>query len=152
MTATNHALAGAVIALVVKQPWLALPLALASHFALDSLPHFGNHPKFALTSRSFLFLLAADAGAALAILLSLGLLLPGYWLVPVAGAILAMSPDLLWFPNYVRGVTGRRQKKVDPFTRWHSSIQHYELPWGWYVELAWFLGFMPLLFWLMFRL
>lgn len=152
MTATNHALTGAVIALAIKQPWLALPLAVGSHFAMDALPHFGNHPRFALDSRSFLFLLAADAGAAFAVLLSLVVLLPGYWLMPVAAAMLAMSPDLLWFPNYVRGVNGRKQKKLDPITRWHSSIQRYELPWGWYVELVWFFCFLPLLFWLMFNL
>ena len=41
MTATNHALSGALIGLAVMQPILALPLAFVSHFMLDAVPHFG---------------------------------------------------------------------------------------------------------------
>ena len=34
---------GAVIAFTVKKPLLALPLAVLSHFVLDSIPHFGDN-------------------------------------------------------------------------------------------------------------
>ncbi|MFZ1324307.1 MAG: hypothetical protein WAQ57_04090 [Candidatus Saccharimonadales bacterium] len=44
MHTVNHAAAGAGIALAVRQPLLALPLALASHFVLDALPHYGKKP------------------------------------------------------------------------------------------------------------
>lgn len=40
MLLTPHTLAGLVIAYEVKDPLLALPLALASHFALDLIPHW----------------------------------------------------------------------------------------------------------------
>src|SRR5690242_2115662 len=50
MTATNHALSGAVIALAVKNPVLAIPLAFVSHFVLDLLPHY-NPPG--LTRETF---------------------------------------------------------------------------------------------------
>src|SRR5580704_14447947 len=41
MTTANHILVGSTIAVAIKQPLLALPLAFVSHFVLDSLPHFG---------------------------------------------------------------------------------------------------------------
>jgi hypothetical protein len=33
--------AGAIIALAISQPLIALPLAFVSHFVLDALPHYG---------------------------------------------------------------------------------------------------------------
>lgn len=46
MIATNHALTGAAIAVVIKQPILAIPLAFVSHFICDAIPHFGVDLKF----------------------------------------------------------------------------------------------------------
>lgn len=152
MTASNHAVTGAVIAMAVHQPLLALPLAVVSHFALDAAPHFGNHPKMAQSSRAFLFMLAVDAGIASSILLTLVVLMPGYWLLPVAGALLSMAPDLMWFPNFLRVTGGRKLKKPDAITRWHKSIQRYERPWGIYVEAIWFSVMLPVMFALMVRL
>jgi len=40
MTATGHALIGTVIAAKIGNPALAAPIALASHFAADALPHW----------------------------------------------------------------------------------------------------------------
>ena len=40
MLATPHTLMGILIATKVTNPWLALPLALLSHFALDLIPHW----------------------------------------------------------------------------------------------------------------
>ena len=42
MTATNHILTGATIALAVNHPAVAIPLAFVSHFAWDAIPHFGD--------------------------------------------------------------------------------------------------------------
>jgi hypothetical protein len=42
MTATNHAVTGAVIGLLVGGPLIALPAAFLSHFVCDALPHSGN--------------------------------------------------------------------------------------------------------------
>lgn len=146
MTATNHALTGAVLALVVKEPAAVIPIAIASHFVLDSLPHLGGIPT---NTRRFLFILAADAGTACAILLTLIVLLPSAWLIPVFGAVLAMAPDLMWFPNFIREATGRKLKKTDGITKWHKAIQRYERPWGIAFELVWFAVLIPVLFRLM---
>lgn len=40
MTATAHAIVGTVIAAKIGNPALAIPLALASHVALDMIPHW----------------------------------------------------------------------------------------------------------------
>jgi hypothetical protein len=40
MTATGHALVGTVIAAKVGNPALAIPIAIASHFLCDALPHW----------------------------------------------------------------------------------------------------------------
>lgn len=40
MTATSHAVIGTVIAAKVGNPALAIPLALASHFVADMVPHW----------------------------------------------------------------------------------------------------------------
>ena len=40
MLATAHTFAGATIALKIQNPWAALPLALLSHFVLDTIPHW----------------------------------------------------------------------------------------------------------------
>ncbi len=47
MTATGHALIGTVIAAKIGNPALAAPIALASHFAADVIPHWdtGLHRK-----------------------------------------------------------------------------------------------------------
>lgn len=45
MTATGHALVGALIAAKFQNPYLSIPLSFASHFACDVLPHWdaGTH-------------------------------------------------------------------------------------------------------------
>lgn len=40
MTATGHAIIGTVIAAKIGNPALAIPIAFASHFVADSLPHW----------------------------------------------------------------------------------------------------------------
>ncbi len=137
MTATNHALSGALIGLVVTQPLLALPLALASHFVLDAIPHFGfdefgGHLK---AKKAFHRVLYIDA--LLLTLLIVFLLANGAsWLV-FAGLFLAGSPDLIWAYRYV---VKEKLGKVPPapknaFDRFHSHIQKSQTLKGLYVEV-----------------
>lgn len=42
MLITNHVLSGAAIGAASGRPAAALPLGIASHFALDALPHWGR--------------------------------------------------------------------------------------------------------------
>ncbi len=56
MTATGHALIGTVIAAKIGNPALAAPIALASHFAADAIPHWdtGLHRKQNSKERFFI--------------------------------------------------------------------------------------------------
>lgn len=136
MTATNHALSGALIGLVVTQPVLALPLAFISHFVLDAIPHFGlddfgGHLK---AKKKFHRILCVDA-----VLLSLVIIFlianGASWLV-FACLFLAGSPDLIWAYRYV---IKEKFGKVPPspknaFDRFHSNIQTSQTLQGIYVE------------------
>ena len=59
MTGFNHGMTGAVIALTVKKPELAIPLSFLSHFAQDAIPHFGI-PGYKLFTKKFNLGLLAD--------------------------------------------------------------------------------------------
>jgi hypothetical protein len=74
MTATNHMLAGAVVAVGLQHPLLIAPIAVLSHFVLDGLPHFGVHRHdHAKRNRHplFQYMLAVDIALAVAMVLLL---------------------------------------------------------------------------------
>jgi len=150
MTATNHALAGSTIALVLHGSWLALPLALASHFILDALPHFGsNHESAFRRSKQFSRFLSLDITGAVIIALAVCLAQPPHWEIVALSAFLATSPDIMWVGRFWRARHGQKDK---PFKRWHwlmrfhSRIQWFERPIGAFVEVAWLAAFGSLLF------
>lgn len=134
MTATNHALTGAAIAAVIRQPLLAFPLAFMSHFLCDALPHFGINMKFG--SKQMYAWLIIDGLAALGFaiaLLSIGVATP---VVLAIAGFLAMSPDLAWLFYGMRGVLGEIDK-LDILSRFHSRIQWYQKVPGLAVEGIW---------------
>ncbi len=140
MTATNHVLAGAVIAASVKKPELAIPLAFISHFVMDGLPHF--HPS---QVSSKLAQKIAYSDAAVAIFLSLVLLVrlkagtPG-WLI-LTCAFLAVSPDFVWVWRYykLKNLEKVFSEPMSWFSRFHEKIQWSESQLGGgLVELGWF--------------
>ncbi len=134
MTTTGHAVTGALIATLVRQPLLAIPLAFASHFVCDALPHFGLGMKFG--SKKMYYWLVIDGLVALCIavfLIYIGVADPV--LLAVCG-FAAMSPDLAWLYYGLRGEHGD-YKKYDWISRFHSKIQWYEKPQGILVDLVW---------------
>lgn len=142
MTATNHALTGVVIALAIKQPLLAIPLAFATHFAMDAVPHFDAGPDHVKQAKIVAFSDSAIAGITL-ILLSIFLnssIAP--WLIFACG-FACMSPDLEWgwryykFKDFKKVVSG---KPISWFTTYHLKIQRSETRPGAFVELAWLAG------------
>jgi hypothetical protein len=145
MTATNHALTGAIIASVVGQPLLALPLAFASHFLLDSLPHYGEGVQnlTIFTKRVWL----VDFIVLSSLMLLLLLLLTSNWLL-FAGAVAAISPDVAWIYRFVfkekRGLLKPGPK--NKFNTFHSSIQKYETKNGIVIEIVWFIFASAVLF------
>jgi hypothetical protein len=132
LTATNHVVAGAVIVALIDKPLIALPLAFASHFVLDALPHFGWKER----DQKFLYILAADMGFAASILISIAFLQLPQWPWLIAGGIVASSPDLMWLYYLVYELKGQK-KKLGPFAAFHSKIQWGERTWGILLEIPW---------------
>ncbi len=134
MTATSHALTGAMIATVVKKPWLAIPLAFLSHFVCDAIPHFGIVMSFGSPSMYIWLLVDGLAAVTFAIfLVKKGVNSPV--LLAVCG-FAAMSPDLAWL---YYGINGQLSNiaTFDSVSRFHAIIQWYQHPAGILVEVFW---------------
>lgn len=92
MTATNHALTGTAIGLLVGVPIFALPFAFASHFILDALPHYGAADREkAIKSKGFKRYLIIEATLCFLIVLTLAVIRPEHWLLASFCAFLAAS-------------------------------------------------------------
>lgn len=138
MIAANHILTGALIGAVVKEPAIALPLALGSHFALDSLPHFGFSSWE--ERKKHKNLLEIIVGIDLILVIFVGSLFLGdsvNWLV-LACAITAIAPDLVWVYRYILPERfGRREPAKGLWlTEFHRNIQKREFPKGFVIEYA----------------
>lgn len=137
MTGVNHILTGAIIGATVKQPAIALPLALASHYVLDSLPHFGfRNWEERSRYRKYLNIVATYDVIILSIVVySLISAAPG-WLV-IACATLAILPDFVWVYRFTipeRWGTRPPQEGIW-LTKFHYSIQKFEFKEGIVIEI-----------------
>jgi hypothetical protein len=145
MTATNHGLFGAVIAISLqKYPAIALALAPLSHFLLDAIPHYGGLVGNEIRTRKFFTFLILDA--LLAVLTTL--LVAWAWqdiaLLIVVCAFLAASPDLMWVYYQYSGI---KYMNIHLLPKFHSFVQWSEHKTGIFVytDLIWFIIFFPLL-------
>lgn len=88
---TSHVLAGALIgASLSRRPLLAFTAGVASHFAMDALPHWGT-PDDA----QFLRVAVVDGLIGLSAAAAVALRCPARWRVPVLAAVAgAVLPDL----------------------------------------------------------
>lgn len=141
MTAVNHAMTGAAIGLIVGQPLIALPAALASHFICDVLPHFGSNiaPAARLKTNNFRNYLILEFCLCVLIVAALAVLHPQNWLLASACAFLATSPDLLWINKYLKMRRGKHWKR-NTYERFAGDMQWFERPIGALVEVAWFVA------------
>jgi hypothetical protein len=137
MTATNHALTGATIGLLVGDAFLAVPVAFMSHFVLDAIPHYGsNGDQNFIKTTAFKRVLFVDALICLVIVSVIIGLKPHNWLLACVCAFLATSPDLLWINSFTKL---NRGKKWQPsaYSKFAKVIQWFEKPIGAVVELSW---------------
>jgi hypothetical protein len=131
MIGFNHALTGALVARLLPLP-LALPVALASHFVLDALPHYGISQKQRDTSRFWKVFFTCDA------LVTLGLALYailGHHYALLLGGLVGVIPDFLWVGRVIKNKSFDLSNNTNWFTRWHAAIQKFERPWGLWIEL-----------------
>lgn len=141
MTATNHMLTGAVIAVAIKKPALAVPLAFLSHFMLDALPHFGIYEDDVIRRNKhplFRGVVMVDALLALLTLIGLPFLVHSLpWWQLELGMLAAYAPDSVWLVRFAREVRSEIWRPGGWFARWHQKIQWSEKPWGLSVEAVW---------------
>lgn len=151
MTATNHAVTGALIATIIPNPFIAIPLAFTAHFVMDAIPHFGINEQDALKrnkNRTFLLVLMIDIMIAGLLLLSLPIALGGAinpWLV-FASMLTCMAPDLVWGWRFYGEIKYKIQKRMSSFSIFHEKIQRSETPKGLIVEILWFVVVFNLVF------
>ncbi len=139
MTGINHILTGGIIAGAMAHP-VAIPLAFASHFVLDALPHYAygddnprsGDPVWKVDSLLILTFFY--------ILLSLGLA-SGAWIA--AGAVAAFSPDIiLVYRFFGQERLGRVKPRAlsSSFNEFHKNIQHHETRTGIVDEIIFFVA------------
>lgn len=149
MTITNHILAGALIGLAAKEPALALPLALGSHFVMDAMPHFGYKGNNGY-SGALKYRLSYWVGiiSLVTSVLVVALLINNQLWLALAAGIMAALPDLLGIYNYIKYEKhGQKAQGIlkAVHVQFHRAIQWCERPWGIYVELVAFVGLLLLL-------
>lgn len=146
MTATNHALTGALIGLVVGQPVIAIPVAFLSHFVCDAIPHYGQTTEN-VWSKIFKVYLLIDALLCVGLVGALTYRHPVHWLLASICAFLATSPDLYWIPRFTFGLRNHKPMKRDRIGKLLGSegIQWFQRPIGAVVEVAWAVGAIVLL-------
>lgn len=151
MTATNHALTGAVIGMTVSNPVFAVMLAFLSHFALDALPHYGPK-KGDIGGNRFRNYLLLDISLCIVLVLILAFTSPQHWFLAAVCAFFATSPDAMWLPDFVRARRGQKQRTFSgrgPLVRLHAWVQWYQKPLGAITEALWLVVAGGTLTWLM---
>lgn len=131
MTGFNHTLAGALAAVLLPAA-LAPVVALASHFALDSLPHFGRDPRIVPYNKAFVGMLIVDAVFCFATLGLSVFLFPSLWWLIIICTAAATLPDFLW------GIKRWAPAWLTPQYVFHQRIQWGERPYGWIFEVTFF--------------
>jgi hypothetical protein len=144
MTASNHALTGALIAVVVNAPLPAVVLAFMAHFILDAIPHlgFGKSVQIRNLNPKFFKVLKLDVLLAAILLIAIPILLRdnvAIWLTFTC-MFACMSPDLVWGWRFLNELRDRKVRPKSWFSRFHSWIQWSETPDGGYVEAIWLLS------------
>lgn len=146
MTGINHGMTGAVIALTVKNPIVAVPLAFFSHFSQDIIPHWNygvnrginKNPTF--FTKRFNYTLAADFLTSVVLMIVLAILFPAHKWIIWACMIAAASPDLMWaYYRLYKQHIQKQQLHLDPLASLHNRIQWSQTAKGGLVEIAWFL-------------
>jgi hypothetical protein len=148
MTGLNHAITGALVAAAINKPAIALPAALASHFAVDAIPHWNYEIKAHIARRQVVML--ADLALSLALLLSLALKVDANPYLIIAGGLLGILPDTMWLRFFITGrpaITGNPKRLINRMRQLHHWIQWSETTKGFFVELLWF----PLMLWLIYK-
>lgn len=131
-----HAIVGATIAAKIGNPALSLPLAVASHFALDLLPHWNPHLNTEYKKLGKLSI-ATKGIISLDVIISLivGIYIASNYLPDqnkfvfvLLGALMGVLPDLVEAPHFF---LGWRIPVIEKLLKFQKSIQNdAPIVWG----------------------
>lgn len=124
-----HAVVGAVLAAKIGNPALAVPFAIASHFALDLIPHWNPHLNTELkkhgrlTHKTTFFIVLDVAAALVTTILLASYFSPDTRMVTLIllGALMGILPDLVEAPYFFFGI---KIPYVDKLLAFQKSIQN----------------------------
>jgi len=131
MTATGHAVIGTVIAASIPNPWIAAPLAILSHLAADSFPHWdlGTNGK-GKTRQQMLHETIYDVllGFFVSYLLIIFIFPKTNLFYAFIMIILAQGFDWAWAPEYFFNI----KNPISRFALWMGEIfdNRMDKPWG----------------------
>ncbi|MCS7092226.1 MAG: hypothetical protein NZM26_02655 [Patescibacteria group bacterium] len=139
MLETPHVVVGAALAAKVVNPFLAIPLSFASHFVLDTVPHWNPHistekRRFGHITKKSVLIISADVILALLIGTAISIAI-SYTQDPNQGIIFnwkqfavamlccfaAVLPDVIEAPLFF---TKYRSKFLEIWLKFQKSIQN----------------------------
>lgn len=139
MLETPHVALGVAIAVAIPNPLISIPLAFASHFALDMVPHWNPHintemKKYGKLTNPTLFIIAVDLALALILTIFIGETNPYIYLA----SVMSILPDIAEGPYFL---FGWRNKYLDIILRFQRSIQaNANIFWGLITQILVILG------------
>jgi hypothetical protein len=119
LLSTAHVMTAAAIITVVPQPWVSLPLALASHFVLDSVPHWNWRPGGSI-GRVVSSLAETVVAAGLGWYLVVG---ANDQLLMLTAVVLSVMPDVVQVPYYFLRL---KPNWLCRFIAWESGRQKWD--------------------------
>lgn len=129
MLETPHVIVGAAIASKIPNPLISIPLAFASHFVLDLVPHWNPHlnteiKKYGkVTAQSTMFVLV-DVIASLAVGSFFALRAApdtGHVVTIYLTCLASVMPDVIEGPYFFMGI---KSKIIDKWISFQKSIQN----------------------------
>jgi hypothetical protein len=120
MLVAPHIATGVTLGIVIGDPILVVPIAIASHFLLDSVPHWQETmAPYDPTWKTYLRI-PIDFGIGICIVALALHFQPQYSATILLGAFFASAPDLdvlvIAFPWLKKGI-------VEAYWNWHCKIQ-----------------------------
>ncbi len=128
-----HAVTGFLIARAVPHPLLMVIAGIASHYALDAVPHGDMRmPPGWSTGKRFALIVGLDLSiAAIAITMLLSAATPAWRLQLVGGSVSGLLPDVLWgirrLFNHLNWQIPIVSRLLDQHQRWHDFM-HVKTP------------------------
>lgn len=133
MLETPHVAVAAAIASKIPNPFISIPLSLASHFILDVTPHWNPHinreiKKYGYPTKKSVAIIRLDSTIALiggTVIAVHALPNTQQFLNIMLCSLIAVAPDLVEAPYYF---LGQKNKTMGKWIAWQKSIQNDAAP------------------------